>query len=190
MNGDNIDKATKQILAELAECVRRVPGTSITEAAVLIEEAPRIFVLGAGRSGLSMRALALRLIHLGKSAFVVGETTTPSIRAGDLLIVGSGSGLTASLLTVAGQARQQGVVILLLTADSGSPMATLADYQIIIPAQISKDGNDGDHVPTVQPLGTLFEQTLFILNDRIILEMMQRMEVGAAQMAERHANLQ
>jgi 6-phospho-3-hexuloisomerase len=42
----------------------------------------------------------------------------------------------------------------------------------------------------VQPLGTLFEQALLILNDLIILDLMQRMDVDAAQMAERHANLE
>jgi 6-phospho-3-hexuloisomerase len=190
VNGDHIDKATEQILTELAGCLRQVPGTRITEAAILIEEAPHIFVVGAGRCGLCMRALAMRLMHLGKSAFVTGETTTPNIRASDLLIVGSGSGSTASLLTVAGIARQQGAVILLLTAALRSPLAALADYQITVPAQISTDGNVGSHGPTSQPLGTLFEQSLFILNDRLILELMKRMGVGPAQMAERHANLQ
>ena len=190
MNGDLIDKVTGQVLAELADCVSRIPSTSITEAAILIEEAPRIFVTGAGRSGLCMRALAMRLMHLGECVFVVGETTTPSIRAGDLLIVGSGSGLTAGLLTVSEQARKQGAVILLITANPKSPLVALSNRSIIIPAVISEDGNNGDHVASVQPLGTLFEQALLILNDRIILELMQRVDVSAAQMAERHANLQ
>jgi 6-phospho-3-hexuloisomerase len=191
VNGDLIDNdVTGQVLAELADCVRRIPGKSITEAAILIEKSPRIFVAGAGRSGLCMRALAMRLMHLGMRVFVVGETTTPGIRAGDLLIVGSGSGLTIGLLAISEQARLQGAVILLLTADSNSPLAALSNQQVIIPAAISEDGKNWDHVASAQPLATLFEQALLILNDCIILEMMQRGDVSAAQMAERHANLQ
>ena len=43
---------------------------------------------------------------------------------------------------------------------------------------------------SVQPLGTLFEQSLLILCDSLILELMQRSGIGAAQMLERHANLE
>ncbi|MEM2817946.1 MAG: SIS domain-containing protein, partial [Archaeoglobaceae archaeon] len=51
-----------------------------------IEEAERIFVVGIGRSGLVAKAFAMRLMHLGYKAFVIGETTTPRIEAGDLLV--------------------------------------------------------------------------------------------------------
>jgi 6-phospho-3-hexuloisomerase len=93
-------------------------------------------------------------------------------------------------LAITSQARQQGAVILLLTAGLRSPLADLAHQQIVIPTRSSEDGNEGDSVKSVQPLGTLFEQALLILNDLIILDLMQRMDVDAAQMAERHANLE
>jgi len=38
--------------------------------------AKRIYVMGAGRSGLVAKAFAMRLMHLGLQAFVVGETIT------------------------------------------------------------------------------------------------------------------
>ena len=75
-----------------------------------------------------MRALAVRLMHLGKTVYVVGETSTPSITGADLLILGSGSGRTAGLLTMADQARHLGVKILLFTTDAASPLAELADH--------------------------------------------------------------
>jgi len=68
----------------------------------------RIFVVGAGRSGLVARAFAMRLMHLGFSVHVVGETTTPRMDPGDLLIVISGSGETLYPATIAGEAKKIG----------------------------------------------------------------------------------
>ena len=102
------DSMVEQILAEVVDCTRQVSTDSLIRAGTLIESSPRIFVAGAGRSGLCMRALGMRLMHLGKTVYVVGETTTPSIAASDLLILGSGSGRTASLLAMAEQAQASG----------------------------------------------------------------------------------
>ena len=56
--------------------------------------AKRVFVIGAGRSGLVAKAFAMRLMHLGLDIHVVGETITPALREGDILVVVSGSGET------------------------------------------------------------------------------------------------
>jgi 6-phospho-3-hexuloisomerase len=85
-----MDYLIENILAEITSCLHLVPGESLTEAGTMIEAAPKIFLAGAGRSGLIMRALGTRLMHLGKTVYVVGESTTPSIQAGELLILGSG----------------------------------------------------------------------------------------------------
>jgi 6-phospho-3-hexuloisomerase len=135
----------------------------------------------------------MRLMHLGKTVYVVNETTTPGITAGDLLILGSGSGKTSGLLTIGEQARRQGAKTLLFTADETSPLAVLADHLVLIPAPLIEDGEEeeGNHGRTsVQPLGTLFEQSLLILCDSLVSRLMQRNGVSAAQMFERHANLQ
>jgi 6-phospho-3-hexuloisomerase len=137
-----------------------------------------------------MRALGMRLMHLEKTVYVVGETTTPSIVAQDLLILGSGSGRTTSLLAIAGQARRQGAKILLITTDVSSPLAELADYWVVIPAPSLKTAEGISGLVSVQPLGTLFEQSMLILCDRLILGLMQRTGINAAQMFERHANLE
>ena len=52
--------------------------------------AKRIYVMGAGRSGLVAKAFAMRLMHLGLQAFVVGETITPSMSKGDIMVIFSG----------------------------------------------------------------------------------------------------
>jgi 6-phospho-3-hexuloisomerase len=190
MTGDPIDATLEQILTEVQICVRRVSAESLSQAAELMEYSTRIFVAGAGRSGLCMRALGMRLMHLGKTAHVVGETTTPSISMGDLLIIGSGSGRTASLLTMAGQARNRGAKILLFTTDVTSPLAELADQHVIIPAPSFRMAEGARAFMSTQPLGTLFEQALLILCDWLVLRLIQRTGIGAAQMFERHANLE
>jgi 6-phospho-3-hexuloisomerase len=175
----------EQILSEVIACVRQVSAESLTQAKMLMETAPRIFVAGVGRSGLCMRALGMRLMHLGKTVYVVGETITPSIAADDLLILGSGSGRTTGLLALAEKARNQGAQIMLFTTDVTSPLAELADHRIVIPAPSLRDAEG-----SLQPMGSLFEQSLLILCDSLILELMQRSGVDAAQMLERHANLE
>src|SRR5690606_4733111 len=72
-----------------------VAATSAEEIDALVEAlrpGRRIYLSGFGRSGLVARAFAMRLMHLGLDAAVVGETATPAIRTGDLLIVLSSSG--------------------------------------------------------------------------------------------------
>jgi 6-phospho-3-hexuloisomerase len=190
MDSDHSDSMRDQILTEVAICVHQVSAESLAQAGALIESTSRIFVAGAGRSGLCMRALGMRLTHIGKTVYVVGETTTTAIAAADLLIMSSGSGQTASMLAIAAQARRQGAIILLFTTDVTSPLAELADYRVVIPAPAFKTTEQGRGIISIQPLGTLFEQSLFILCDCLILGLMQRTGVSAAQMAERHANLE
>jgi 6-phospho-3-hexuloisomerase len=107
-----------------------------------------------------------------------------------LLVIGSGSGRTSSLLAVAGQAQSRGANILLFTTDPGSPLAKMADHRVVVSAPSYKAYEGGHELTSVQPLGTLFEQSMLILCDSIILELMQQTGTSAVQMFERHANLE
>ena len=185
-----MDSGIEQILEELQACVRQVPAESLAHAAALIECSPRIFVAGAGRSGLCMRAFGMRLMHLGKTVHVVGETTTPGIAATDLLVLGSGSGRTTSLCTMAEQARRLGAQVLLFTTDAESPLARLSNLQVVIPAPSFRVIDESHDSISVQPLGTLFEQSMLIVCDSLILGLMRRTGVSAVQMFAQHANLE
>jgi 6-phospho-3-hexuloisomerase len=185
-----MDAALEQVSSELTACLRQVSTDSLAQAIGLIEAASRIFVAGAGRSGLCMKAFGMRLMHLGKTVYVVGETTTPAIAATDLLIVGSGSGRTSSLLMAAGEARRQRSKILLFTTDEASPLAGLADRRVVIPAPTYWLADEGRLQTSRQPLGSLFEQSLWLVCDSLVLGLMPRTGVEAAQMAERHTNLE
>lgn len=179
-----------QVLAELTNCLSQVSSENLAQAAASIGASSRVFVAGAGRSGLCARALGMRLMHLGKIVFVVGETTTPAIAEEDLLILASGSGRTTSLLAIAEQAQRQSARILLFTADVTSPLAVLADYHVMIPAPTLTDARNRPDSLSVQPMGTLFEQSFLILADSLVLELMRQKGVRAGEMLERHANLE
>ena len=69
----------------------------------------RIFIAGVGRTGLMMKSFSMRLMHLGLKVFYIGETNTPSVNHDDLLIVGSGSGETLSLVSITEKAKNLGV---------------------------------------------------------------------------------
>ena len=185
-----MDSVIERILAEVVDCVRQVSTESLTQAGALIESSSRIFVAGAGRSGLCMKAFGMRLMHLGQTVHVVGETTMPSITASDLLILGSGSGRTTSLLAMAEQAQRRGAQVLLFTTDAESPLAKLSNLRVVIPAPSFRVTDEVHDSISIQPLGTLFEQSMLILCDSLILGIMQQTGVSAAQMFKRHANLE
>ncbi|MDG9688474.1 SIS domain-containing protein, partial [Streptomyces sp. DH18] len=89
------------INVELKNASKQITEEQIDQFIETIDEHKRIFVYGTGRSGLMLKALAMRLMQIGYQSYVVGETTTPSIEKGDLLIVSSASGETQSVCTAA-----------------------------------------------------------------------------------------
>ncbi|MBT5875428.1 MAG: 6-phospho-3-hexuloisomerase [Candidatus Latescibacteria bacterium] len=149
----------------------------------------RIFTAGAGRSGLMMRSFAMRLMHLGLNVSVVGETVTPAIGEHDVLLIGSGSGATASLLSHAKRAREIGAVICLITVCRSSPIGSLADMILEIPAPSPKI-DAATEKDSIQPMGALFEQCLLLTLDALILEIMNRTGRDSADMFTLHANLE
>ena len=178
-------KLIQTICAEIADALQSVEPASLEQATTAIEGAPRIFVFGEGRSGLVLRMGAMRLVHLGKTVYVVGDATTPAVTPGDLLIVGSGSGSTAVTVLIAEQAQTAGATVLTITTNSGSRLAEIADLVLVLrtPAK-----GDREQRASIQPGGTLFEQSMLVLLDMLFLVLAG--ESAADQIAQRHANLE
>jgi 6-phospho-3-hexuloisomerase len=177
------------VLNELSGALRSVNADDIERFKRSILEAKRIFITGKGRSGLQMRAFAMRLMHLGLSIHVVDDVTTPGIGAGDLLVIGSGSGRTASLVNYARKAKSVNAHIALLTITSSSPVGELADIIVHIQASTPKLG-EADVPRSIQPMGNLFEQSLGLLLDIITMLLMADLNQTSEQMFTRHANLE
>jgi 6-phospho-3-hexuloisomerase len=154
-----------------------------------ILDANRVFVAGVGRSGLVMRSFAMRLMHMGLTAHIVGYETTPAISAGDLLLLGSGSGTTASLLAHGKKARQVGAGLTLITTQGDSPLARLVDLVLVIPAPTPKTDSSNNQ-RSVQPMASLFEQSMLLTLDALSMMLMERLELDDGTTFLRHANLE
>ena len=149
------------VLEEFGKVFERVDEKQIEDFIDAIIKAKRIFVLGVGREGLSSRALAMRLMHLGKTVHWLWDDTTPAIGEGDLLIANSGSGNIMSVYHVAQRAKGIGASIATITANPGGNVAKISQVVVHLPAEVWGEGVDVVH--SVQPMGCLFEQSLLIL---------------------------
>lgn len=182
-------KAASSVAGELADCLTGVSAEQVERTVQVIDSAERLFLAGAGRSALAVRGFAMRLMHLGKAVHMVGDATTPGIGKGDLLIIGSGSGKTASLLNAATTAHKLGATIVLVTIDPASPIGQLADVVVQVPAPSPKAAGGGAS-QSVQPMGSLFEQSMFVLFDVVVMLLMARTGITSDQMFTRHANIE
>jgi 6-phospho-3-hexuloisomerase len=161
------------------------------------KEGRRIFVVGAGRSGLVAKAFAMRLMHMGFDVYVVGETIMPPIRKGDLLLAVSGSGRTKTVVAVAEAAKSVGARVIALTTYPDSPLGKVADIVVRIPGRTKLAIEEdylirqvrGYHEP-LAPLGTLFEVTTMIFLDGVVAELMSTLGITEEEMRERHTNVE
>ncbi|POP44282.1 6-phospho-3-hexuloisomerase [Superficieibacter electus] len=178
------------ILAELTADAHAIDGEAVKALGEAILRANRVFVAGAGRSGFAARAFSNRLMHLGFNVWFVGEPTTPSIQQGDLLIVGSGSGETASLVTMAQKAHKQGAEIATLTIYPDHTIGRLATTIIRIPGITAKSDDASTKAETIQPTGSSFEQLSWLIYDSVVIALKDTTAQTDAQMFSRHANLE
>lgn len=177
------------VTGEVAAALRGVSSDEVAELQREIMGAKRVFIAGKGRSGLFMRAFAMRLMHLGLHVHVVDEVTTPSLAAGDVLVLASGSGKTASMVSYATKAREIGATLVLITAHPDSPVGRQADKVVHIPAPSTKV-ETGNGTTSAQPMANLFEQTLVLLLDITTIQLMTALGKNEGQMFARHANLE
>ncbi len=178
-----------KLVAEIGDVVHRVDAGQVETLVDMIMRTRRLFVEGRGRSGLMMSAFAMRLTHLDIHCHVVGESTTPSLQPDDLLLVGSGSGETVTAVQAAKLAKSNRGKVTVLTSRRSSTLAKISDHLVIIPAPVRETG-DIETVSTVQPMGSLFEQTLLIVLDTIVLMLKDRLQQDEQMMIARHSNLE
>lgn len=172
---------------EIADTAAKIDEQELAGLAAHLTQPGRVFVAGAGRSGLVLRMATMRLMHLGLNVHVAGDTTTPAISSGDLLLVASGSGTTSGVVKSAETAAKAGARIAAFTTNPDSPLAGLADALVIIPAAQKTD--HGSSV-TRQYSGSLFEQVLFLATEALFQSLWDNTDVPAEELWLRHANLE
>lgn len=129
----------------------------------------------------------MRLMHLGFTVFVAGETTTPAIKKGDLLLAGSGSGTTGSIVNAAQKAVSSGAQVVAISTTLESVLAELSAHVTVLPAAQKQD-----HGATIskQYAGSLFEQSILLLTDAIIQTLWRLDGTPAEELWKSHANLE
>jgi len=161
--------------------------------------AKRVYVIGAGRSGLVAKSFAMRLMHLGLHAYVVGETITPALNRGDLIVIFSGSGRTKTVADIAETAKDIGAHICLITSNADSRIGKIADCNVIIEHHRDEVEDDavefeirqmmGEH-KSFAPLGTLFETASMIFGDAVISRLMEITKTDESALKNRHTNIE
>lgn len=163
-----------------------------------IIDAKNIFVTGAGRSGLAAKAFAMRLMHLGLSSYVVGETISPAINKDDCIIAISGSGETNTIVSAARIAKGRGSKVLAVTSYPESTLGQLADSYLLVKGRTKQEVDDENYMKrqihgnytSLTPLGTAFELTTLVFLDAIVSELMEKMQQTESDLKNRHAVLE
>jgi 6-phospho-3-hexuloisomerase len=169
----------------------------------LMLKAKRVYVAGAGRSGLIARAFAMRMLHLGYEVYVVGETVTPALEPGDTMVVFSGSGETVSMATFCATVKGLGGTICLITASTNSKMSRIADCIVNLgdltgyyrgdPSSFEVRQMTGQYrsvSSAFAPLGTLFETVALVFSDAVISALMEAKKEDAGELKGRLTNME
>jgi 6-phospho-3-hexuloisomerase len=185
---DSLPALGARALADLARVVERMPPDAADVLIDAIVGAHRIALFGAGREGLQMDGLAMRLFHLGCDAHLVGDMTTPPIGPEDLLFISSGPGASNVGDALIRVAREAGAKVAVVTAQPTARTPALADFTLHIPAQTM--ANDQGGMLSVLPMGSLFEMAQMLVFEIVVLKLRDRLGETAQTMRARHTNLE
>lgn len=192
-----LNDAVDEILDNVRKVSESLDPENIQQMNNILKTSQNVFVMGLGRSGLMARAFAMRLMHLGISVYVVGETITPAIRSEDCLLAISGSGETLSIISAAEMAQKRNAKIIAVTSYVDSTVGKMADLVVHIEGRTKIDSEknyltrqiNGKH-QSLSPLGTLFEVTTLIFLDGIIAQLMVEMGKTEEDLKARHTVLE
>lgn len=178
------------VLDELGRTLASIDTESIERLVKEILAADQVFFIGVGRVLLSLQSVCKRLAHLGIRTHYVGEITEPHFSEGDLLIVGSGSGASIFPLNIAKKARATvpGCKIVHVGSNPNSEMKDIADFMVRIPVRTKFYLED--EIDSVQPMTTLFEQSILVLGDIIAKMIIDEQKLDMKGLWQYHANLE
>jgi len=194
-----VREAMKLMAAKIEGIAEKISEEEIRKFIEEILNAERIYVIGAGRSGLVAKAFAMRLMHLGLQSYVVGETITPAISGRDVIVVFSGSGNTKTVADISETAKELGTKVCLITSAPDSRIGRIADCSVIIENERDKVTDDsleyeirqmmGEH-RSFAPLGTIFETAAMVFADAIISALMEITSINEVDLKKRHTNIE
>jgi 6-phospho-3-hexuloisomerase len=177
-----------KVIDELSYSINQISDAEAESLVNMMTTSSKVFVAGAGRSGLIAKSFAMRMMHMGINSYVIGETVTPNVEQNDLLIISSGSGETKSLVSMAEKAKSLEAKLAIVTILPESTIGKLADITVKLPG--SPKDKETNQYKTIQPMASLFEQTLLVFYDALILRYMEKNSLNSNSMFSRHANLE
>jgi 6-phospho-3-hexuloisomerase len=174
--------------AEISTAAAGVDAPAFGALVEALATARRIACFGVGREGLMMRALAMRLYHLGCDAHVVGDMSCPPLGPGDLLVASAGPGTFSTVNALIGVARAAGAHVACVTAQPDGPAPRAADLVLVIPAQTM--ANDRTNNVALLPMGSVYEGAQYLVFELLVLALRDRLSVHPDTMRQRHTNLE
>ncbi|XP_030532944.1 3-hexulose-6-phosphate isomerase [Rhodamnia argentea] len=168
----------------------------VSELSAVASRGGRVFLYGVGREGLMMKALCMRLAHLGLSAHSVFDMTTPPIAGGDLLLASAGPGGFSTVDAICSVARSHGGRVVLLTAQpEKGTCARHASAVAHVPAQTMAEADDGaegvgEGSRPLLPMGSVYEGAMFVLFEMVVYRLGEALGESPEAVRSRHTNLE
>ena len=184
MNEAAYAKRLSAVVREMENTAGSADAAAVERLVDAITEAKRIYVAAADRSRLMLSCMAMRLMHIGLTAYVVGEVTAPAIGEGDLLIAASGSGETSTVVSIAQKAKKAGAAVAAITLHETSALAQASGLCIALSDRWMKQ--------SVQIGASAFEQAVLVLGDTLVCMAAQRLGISNPNqlMKRLHSNLE
>jgi 6-phospho-3-hexuloisomerase len=186
--GRSVQALAKKALTEIGTVFSHVSDDVAERMCAEILQARRTVCYGVGREGLMVKALCMRLMHLGLDVHVAGDMTTPSVGDRDLLLVSAGPGSFSTVLALLAVARSAGARTMVVTAQPEGAAPKLADAVIHLPAQTMADDRGGS--AGLLPMGSLFEAVQLLFFDLVSIRLREKIGQSPEEMRARHTNLE
>ncbi len=174
-------------LRELESVALALDDAQVEAACQTIAKARRIVLYGCGREGLMLRALAMRLHHLGLTVAMQGDMTAPPLGKGDLFLCAAGPGELSTVTALMSVAQRDGAQVLMITAEPDNPSPRRADQLLVIPAQTMARDVGG---ASTLPMGSLFEGAMFLVFEIMVLRLTTILGQTPDQLRARHTNME
>jgi 6-phospho-3-hexuloisomerase len=187
-NDRTLQAMAQEALSEIGAVFKLVTDDVAERMCAEILNARRIACYGVGREGLMMKALCMRLMHLGLDAHVAGDMTVPPVGKGDLLLLSAGPGSFSTVLALLGVAREAGARTMAVTAQPAGAAPRSADVVIHLPAQTMAD--DRAISAALLPMGSLYEAVQLVFFDLVSILLREKMGQSPDEMRARHTNLE
>lgn len=179
---------TQLVLDEIQNALVKVDVDALERLAEDILASEKVFFVGVGRVEMALECIAKRFSHLGINTHCVGDVCEPAITNKDLLIVGSGSGMSLFPVAIGRKAKEFGAKVVHIGSNPNGDMSQIANYMVRIPVRTRLYLED--ETESKQPMTSLFEQSLLLLGDILAKMIIDYRGIELKSLWQFHANLE